>query len=65
MNERRTARFPGFGNRFGWPGIRYEFGPWWWRWWLIVVHGGKPHEVLTGEKCVLFPISDADNVSGR
>lgn len=38
-----------------WPAIRLEFGPWWHRWWLILRHGGRPHENITGEPCVAFP----------
>jgi hypothetical protein len=49
-------------NRWGWPAVRLEFGPWWHRIWLVIRHGGKPHAVITGEPCVRFRVeaSDAD-----
>lgn len=42
-------------NRWGFPAIRLEFGPWWFRWWLILMRGGTPHRTGLGEPCVLFP----------
>lgn len=55
MGKRRTAILA-LENRFGWPsGVRLEFGPWWWRWWLILRYGGRRHAVITGERCVIFP----------
>lgn len=33
---------------------RLEFGPWYWRWWQVLRHDGKPHRTVFGEPCVLF-----------
>jgi len=41
-------------NRWGWPAVRFEFGPWWWRLWLVLRHGGKRHHIWNGEPCVVF-----------
>ena len=62
MGERRSVtmpmtladdlRHPAFRS---WEAIRFEFGPWWYRWWLVLRHGGRHHSVWTGEPCVVFP----------
>lgn len=56
MGSRRTVLLS--CQRWGWTRVRLEFGPWWYRWWLILRHGGKPHWVITGEPCVRFEVED-------
>ena len=46
------SRLPEFRT---WDAIRFEFGPWWHRWWLVVRHGGRRHHNWLGEPCVVFP----------
>lgn len=53
MGKRRSVTLKG-ENRWGWPAVRLEFGPFWYRWWLILRYGGRPHWVITGEPCVRF-----------
>ena len=66
MGERRsvTVSLPADRGQYqraawclGWDAIRYEFGPWWYRCWLVMRHGGRHHAIITGEPCVVFPAS--------
>ena len=39
----------------GWEAVKFVFGPWWFRWWLVLRYGGRHHHIYTGEPCVVFP----------
>lgn len=48
MSSRRSVYLTHFKTRF-------EFGPFWYRWWLLLTTDGQWHLTGIGEPCVIYP----------